>query len=147
LGPRYRWALYAVFAVLLATGLVWLWARFLPPDDPESQMLAQAWSMRLHGAAMLYAFYLCGALWARHIRAAWIQRYNRAMGGLFAAAVVALGLTGYALYYVNGDAARAAAEWLHWVAGLAVCALFWLHVRSGRRALERPPPHHHHGSE
>jgi hypothetical protein len=131
-GRRYRWTLYAVFAMLLATGLIWLWAQFLCPY-PQWQAAAQRWSMRAHGAAMLCVFYLCGALWVRHIRPAWMQRRTRMAGGAFAGAVLALGLTGSALYYVNGEVPRAAAEWLHWIAGIAVCALFWLHVWVGRR--------------
>jgi hypothetical protein len=137
MSKQHRWALYAVFAVLLATGLIWLWAQFFCPD-PALQAAAQAWSMKIHGAAMLGAFYLCGTLWARHIRAAWAQRHNRLAGGVFSATVLALGLSGYGLYYFNGEALRGAAEWLHWIAGLAVCALFWLHIQLGRRQFERP---------
>jgi len=132
LGPHRRLALYATFALLLLTGLAWLLARWLELE-PETLAPWQAWSMKLHGAAAMYATFLLGIVWSAHIRMCWIQRQNRLAGGLFAAVVGLLVATGFGLYYFNGEALRGATEWLHWGGGLAVGALFWLHLARGRR--------------
>ncbi len=74
------------------------------------------------------------AIWSAHIRHAWTRRRNRAAGGLFGATVAMLLLTGYGLYYFNGELLRGMGEWLHWTAGLLLGPLFWLHLSLGRRA-------------
>ncbi len=127
-----RRALYAAFALLLLTGVVWLVLRW-SDVEPETQAPWLAWSMKLHGAAALAGTFLVGTLWSAHIRHAWTRQRNRVAGSLFGAAVVLLALTGYGLYYFNGEALRGAAEWLHWIAGLALGLLFWLHLSWGRR--------------
>ena len=137
-GVRRRRAVYAVFALLLVSGIVWLLARWLM-DEPEAQAPWLAWSMKLHGAAAWVAAFLLGTLWSSHIRHAWVRRRNRLAGGLFAAGVVALIVSGYALYYVNGELARGVAEWLHWIVGVALGVLFWVHQWVGRQ----PPPAGH----
>ncbi|KHK49756.1 transmembrane protein [Ralstonia sp. A12] len=132
LSRRRRWAVYGVFAVLLVTGLVWLALHFLD-DGSEGGMLALAWSMKLHGAAAMAGLYLLGMLWGPHIRNAWVRRRNRAAGAVFGTLTAVLVLTGYALYYVNGELPRQSAEILHWVAGVVVCIALWVHILIGRR--------------
>lgn len=129
-----RWALYAAFALLLLTGLAWLLARYLEAE-PETLALWQAWSMKLHGAAALVAMFLLGMIWSVHIRHAWIRRHNRLAGGLFGAAVALLAVTGYGLYYFNGEVLRSLTEWLHWLGGVAMGGLFWVHLAVGRRVV------------
>jgi hypothetical protein len=137
-GSRRRRAIYAVFALLLLSGVAWLLARWLM-DEPEAQAPWLAYSMKLHGAAAWAATFLLGTLWSSHIRHAWVRRRNRLAGGLFAAGVFALIVSGYALYYINGELARGLAEWLHWIVGTALGFLFWIH----RRAAARQAPYHH----
>lgn len=69
-------------------------------------MLALAWSMKLHGAAAMAGLYLLGMLWGPHIRNAWVRRRNRAAGAVFGSLTAVLVVTGYALYYVNGELPR-----------------------------------------
>ena len=121
LSRRRRWLVYGVFAVLLVTGLVWLALHFLD-DGSEGGTLALAWSMKLHGAAAMAGLYLLGMLWGPHIRNAWVRRRNRMAGAVFGTLTAVLVVTGYALYYVNGELPRQGAEILHWVAG-GWCAL------------------------
>jgi len=132
LSRRRRWMVYGVFTVLLVTGLVWLALHFLD-DGSEGGTLALAWSMKLHGAAAMIGLYLFGMLWGPHIRNAWVRRRNRAAGVVFGALTIVLVLTGYALYYVNGEVPRQTAEFLHWAAGLTVCVALWVHIAIGRR--------------
>lgn len=51
---------------------------------------------------------------------------------------IALVLTGYALYYVNGELVRQSAEVLHWSAGMVVCIALWIHISIGRRKRKTP---------
>lgn len=132
-----RLALYAAFALLLGTGLVWLLVHFLGLD-PESTAPWQAWSMKVHGAAAFYVTFLLGIMWSEHIRSCWIQGQNRLAGGLFGAVVGLLLVTGFGLYYFNGESLRSLTEWLHWSGGIVVGALFWVHRAVGlRRAAGR----------
>jgi len=123
---------YGMFAVLLMTGLVWLALHFLD-DGSEGGTLALAWSMKLHGAAAMAGLYLLGMLWGPHIRNAWVRRRNRAAGAVLGTLTAVLVVTGYALYYVNGELLRQSAEILHWVAGGIVCIALWAHIVIGRR--------------
>jgi hypothetical protein len=133
LSRQRRRALYAAFGILLLSGVAWLLLRWLV-DAPEAQAPWMAWTMKLHGAAALAATFLVGTIWSAHIRNAWRRRRNRLAGGLFGAAMVLLLLTGYGLYYFNGEAVRNATEWLHWIVGLVLGLLFWWHLAIGRRA-------------
>jgi len=133
IGRTRRRALYAVFTLLLVTGLVWLavhWAHL----DPEAEAPWQAWSMRVHGAAAFTSVFYVGTIWTSHIWHAWQRARNRAAGALFGGAVALLVLTGYGLYYFNGESVRGLTEWLHWIAGAGLGLLFWLHLSRGRRA-------------
>ncbi|AXW63959.1 hypothetical protein CJO94_19425 (plasmid) [Ralstonia solanacearum] len=129
---RRRWTVYGVFGVLLLTGLAWLAQHFFTDDGGEGGAVL-AWSMKLHGAAAMASLYLFGMLWGPHIRNAWVRRRNRAAGAVFGGLTALLVVTGYALYYVNGEWPRQCAEVLHWVAGLAVCIALWVHIAIGRR--------------
>lgn len=128
------WALYAAFTLLLLTGLTWLLVRFLAAE-PETLAPWQAWSMKLHGAAALIVIFLLGMIWSAHIRHAWIRRHNRLAGGLFGAVIVLLVASGYGLYYFNGEGLRSLTEWLHWLCGVAIGGLFWVHLAAGRRSV------------
>ncbi|MCD9231293.1 hypothetical protein ACPPTR_02715 [Ralstonia pseudosolanacearum] len=129
---RRRWMVYGVFGVLLLTGLAWLVQHFTD-DGSEGGMAVAAWSMKLHGAAAMASLYLLGMLWSPHIRNAWVRRRNRAAGAVFGGLTALLVVTGYALYYVNGELPRQCAEVLHWIAGLAACVALWVHIAIGRR--------------
>jgi len=132
LTPRRRWMVYGGFAVLLLTGLVWLAVHFID-DGSEGGMAALAWSMKLHAAAAMASLFLFGMLWGPHIRNAWVRRRNRAAGAVFGALTLTLVVTGYALYYVNGELPRQCAEVLHWIAGVMVCVALWVHIIVGRK--------------
>ncbi|CAJ0866539.1 hypothetical protein [Ralstonia flatus] len=138
LSRRRRWMVYGVFAVLFVTGLAWLALHFLD-EGSDTGTLALAWSMKLHGAAAMMSLYLFGMLWGPHIRNAWVRRRNRTAGAMLGSLTIALVLTGYALYYVNGELMRQSAEVLHWSAGMVVCIALWIHIAIGRRKRKTPP--------
>jgi len=62
-----------------------------------------------------------------------VRRRNRAAGAVFGTLTAVLVVTGYALYYVNGELPRQGAEILHWVAGAVVGIALWVHIVIGRR--------------
>lgn len=132
LSPRRRWMVYCMFALLLVTGLAWLVVHFLD-DGSDAGALTLAWSMKLHGGAVMLTLLLLGMLWGPHIRNAWVRKRNRAAGAVVGAVVLVLILTGYALYYVNGQLVRQIAEYLHWFAGVTMCLALWAHIVVGRR--------------
>lgn len=135
-----RRVIYAAFAVLLNTGAAWLAIHFVA-EDPAELATLQAWNMKLHGAAAWLATYLVGTIWAAHIKLAWKLQHNRWAGAAFGLMAALLLVTGYGLYYFNGETLRVLTEWLHWLAGALAAGLFWLHLSLGKRYTKRPAEH------
>ena len=80
-GRRQRHSLYAVAAVLMVSGLVWLVAHYaLPLPDDAARHPAEPWAMRIHGAATLLGMAVLGALWSHHVLPAWRAGEKRATG-------------------------------------------------------------------
>jgi hypothetical protein len=127
-----RRGIYVTFAVLLLTGFIWLAIHFMAEDSLELTALL-AWSMKLHGAAAWLATYLIGTIWVAHIKLAWKLQHNRWAGAAFGLTVTLLLISGYGLYYFNGETVRMLTEWLHWSAGALAACLFWVHLRLGKR--------------
>ena len=127
-----RYSLYAAAAVLLVSGLLWLAFRHVPALAPASQAWA-GFLMRVHGAAGMAILPLAGGAAALHATTAWRERKNRASGIALASTLVALTLTGYCLYYVGGEALRAAASAGHWMLGLALPLALSVHASIGRK--------------
>lgn len=127
-----RRAIYTTFGVLLITGVVWLAIHFMAEDPAELTALL-AWNMKFHGAAAWLATYLIGTIWAAHIKLAWKLQHNRRAGAAFGLMMGLLLVSGYGLYYFNGETLRMLTEWLHWGAGGLAVGLFWLHLSLGKR--------------
>lgn len=108
-------------------------------DAPEALTGWLAWSLKPHGAAAFAALFQLGAVGPEHIRQAWMHGANRLAGGIFSVAAGLLVVTGYGLYYVNGETLRHLALASHWGCGLAIGLLLWWHRWAGRR--HRRPAH------
>jgi hypothetical protein len=122
---RRRWTFYLIFAVLAVSGLVWLIDHALRGDDAPVGMIAP-WSMKIHGGAAMLSLFGFGLLWDAHVRRGWAMKKSRWSGSTVGAAMLLLALSGFGLYYFDGEALRRATEWLHWiVGGLAVLLLIW----------------------
>ncbi|WP_035053442.1 hypothetical protein [Andreprevotia chitinilytica] len=134
IGDKRRRLIYALFAILLISGSVWLYLHFFAGAEmafTPSPLLP--WSMKVHGAAALLLTYFAGSLLYSHILHAWHIRRNRWSGSVIAVSCSLLALTGYGLYYFDGEQLRQSTEWLHWmVGGIALPVLYW-HIRMGRR--------------
>jgi hypothetical protein len=134
LNLKFRALFYAVFGVLFASGLLWLFVGV--EDDPfhsAGQSDTAALLLKLHGgSAMLFLIFL-GALIPLHIRNYWRNGRNRWAGAMMIAINTILIVTAYLLYYSGSDSVRAWGGELHIIGGLALPPAIALHVWLGRR--------------
>ena len=116
----------------------WLLSRFgqIQGEFGASPHPAQAWLLRLHGAAAFASLLTLGALLPVHVKRAWHARKNRRTGALLGGLVALQIITGYALYYAD-DALRDRAGQIHFILGLGLPALLALHIVVGRRIISR----------
>jgi hypothetical protein len=137
LKSSFRYAIYAVVAVLTLTGAAWFvadWQKDLSATDEIWQQIA-ANMLMLHGGAAMLALLLLGALIPVHLSRAWRARKNRFSGSLMATLNAALILTAFALYYLGSETLRPWISWTHIAAGSALALWLPLHIWLGRRKL------------
>ena len=133
--PRFRAALYGVFAVLLATGVAWLAADQLKEtQDGEFWQRVSASALMVHGGAAMVALLFLGALGPVHIRRGWRSYRNRITGAIMVTFNAVLIVTAFGLYYLGSDAVRPWISNLHLAAGLGLPALIFIHVLVGKRS-------------
>lgn len=133
----HRWSVYACCAWLTATGVAFLVAHFFlrqAGEFGETVHPLEPWSMRLHGAGAMAALFFVGSLMNGHIRRALKSGRNLGSGWTMIASLLALTVTGYGLYYLAGEGNRPLWSTVHWVIGLALPAVFVLHIALGRRS-------------
>jgi hypothetical protein len=137
LEPRFRTALYAVMAVLFATGGGWLVIDWLKDaaSPGESWPETSTDLLMLHGGAAMLFLLLLGALIALHVRAAWRSSNNHVSGVVMLASNAMLIATAFALYYVGSDTLRRWASDIHIAVGLGFPMLLGLHVFLGKRSV------------
>lgn len=139
LGKTRRYLVYGLMAALLLSGLAWCLAHWAINRDPDMPPLPlEGWSMKLHGAAAMGLLYLTGTMLHAHMLHGWRMHKNRKTGLTMAGCGLLLALTGYGLYYFNGELLRHWTEWAHWVAGFVCVPLLTVHIYSGRRARRNP---------
>ena len=137
-----RWhklSLYALVAILFASGVAWLLARYAlrsPGEYGETIHPLEHWSMQLHGALMVPFSVLVGALLFQHMRRAHRAGRNRNSGWSMLVALAWLALSAYGLYYFASESSRPLWSLAHWSIGCALPLLLWLHIRLGRRRSE-----------
>lgn len=127
-----RRSVYTAGAVLFLSGAAWLALHYLggAREALDSAMhAAQAWALRVHGAAASAVLVVLGSVLATHVPAAWANRVNAATGLAVIAVVLVLAVTGWALYYAGDEALRTSVSALHWALGLAAAPLLAVHAR------------------
>jgi hypothetical protein len=139
LDPRFRFALYAAFSVLLGTGGGWLLADRMKDaaGAGEGWQAAATYLLMLHGGAAMIALMLLGALVPLHVQRGWRNRINRYTGTGMVSANAILVLTAFGLYYLGSDTLRLWASRLHIGIGLLLPILFIVHLVIGRRRSHR----------
>jgi hypothetical protein len=134
LEPPFRFTIYSAFAVLFASGAVWLIADQMKESaNGEIWQQAAAYLLTVHGGAAMVTLMLLGALFPLHIGRAWRAKKNRATGIVMLAFNTVLIATAFGLYYVASETLRPWASGVHTAFGLAMPLLFLAHVKTGRR--------------
>lgn len=133
LKPRFRSALYGVFAVLFATGAAWLVADQLK-DGANGELWQQAAAnlLMVHGGAAMATLLMLGALGPVHVKYGWRSTRNRITGAIMVTFNAILIGTAFGLYYLGSEVLRPWFSNIHWVMGLSLPVLFLLHVLIGR---------------
>jgi len=135
LDPHFRRGLYAAFALLTITGLVWLVADWRKdPLEPDRWQDIAPFMLMVHGGAAMAALMLLGALVPLHVRRAWRSGRNRRTGPVMVAVNAALIATAFGLYYAGSDTLRPWISDLHIAVGLALPVCLGVHVWRGRRS-------------
>jgi hypothetical protein len=131
-----RLALYLAFGLLWATGIWWLVLDFWFAVPGEFGVSPHAWAAPLllaHGVLAVPALWLTGWVAARHSTPQWKARLRRGSGGSFAAMLLLLSASGFALFFLASDEAQHVTALAHEAIGV-VFALFVLeHWYFGRR--------------
>jgi len=132
---RFRRSLYAAFAVLFLTGVVWLIADALK-DSPRGEFwqAVSAYLLMIHGGAAMITLVLLGALIPIHMQRAWRSQKNRVTGAVMMTFNTLLVATAFGLYYAGSDMLRAWISDVHIAIGLVVPPLILVHVAAGRRS-------------
>jgi peptidoglycan/LPS O-acetylase OafA/YrhL len=142
--PLRLWQRQAVDAsggALLLSGAAWLALHY--GRSAELPLPAEAWLMRLHGAAAFAAIFMLGALAAFHVPQGWRVTARghglaqRRWGLLLCVLGALLVASAYQLYYFAPDNVRPALGIAHSLAGLAMALALVMHRRIGRRPLLR----------
>jgi len=147
-GVGTRRALYALSALLWASGAALIVLQLCFRQAGEFGFVrhpAEPALHTLHGVLAVLALFGLGWLVARHVDPAleWAAgrqgrhpiepRGGRTSGPLLLPSLALLATSGFALYYLPGDAARAASSWLHDVLGaLVVVPALWHWLRRSR---------------
>jgi hypothetical protein len=135
LGRWHQTYLYSVGSILVVSGMLWLWFHYFVRVKGEfgpTLHPLEPWWLRVHGiaaAAFLIGF---GTVLPGHVRRAWGTARNRVSGTIFFAAMMAMTLTGYLLYYVGVQVVRDNLAIVHWGVGLGFPLLTGWHVWRGR---------------
>ena len=137
LDRRLRWSLYAAFALLFATGAIWLVADQLKDSDSgEFWQATIANMLMVHGGAAMVTLLLLGALLPIHIARAWRGRLNRVSGAIMIACNAVLIVTAFGLYYLGVETLHPWASDAHIAAGFALPLLLSFHIWLGRRRIK-----------
>lgn len=134
LDHRFRWGLYGMFAILFATGVVWLLADQLKNSaNGEFWQATAANLLMAHGGAAMVTLLLLGALFPVHIARAWRGRLNRVSGAAMITFNVVLIVTAFGLYYLGSETLRPWISDVHIVAGVTFPGALAVHIWLGRR--------------
>ena len=125
-----RLSLYGTGALVALSGIAWLWGHYFAGETLSRRVAAV--SMEIHGGAMMLVLVLVGSAAALHAPTGWREKKNRRSGALLASVLATLTATGFLLYYLGDERARAAASVLHWAVGLLSPVILAAHIRLGR---------------
>lgn len=123
--------LYPTLILLVITGIAWIIGHYFMMIEgefgPEKHPL-EIWSLRVHGLAGFIAILWIGMLVEHHM-VSYFKHKRRLWTGLSLALLSAwLGFSGYMLYYLSEDDWRLVFSLGHWIVGLLIVIIFWMHL-------------------
>jgi hypothetical protein len=143
---RRRVAIYAVLGLLWLSGCAWLLLDQFFESQGQFGRVPNPWEPAIllaHGVMAVFSMYLLGWVSARHVLRLWPGRLRRLSGGLLAALLALLGVSGFALFFVSDDRWQHAAAVVHDALGLGITGFaiqhwFFAKRRDMRSAASRP---------
>ncbi len=143
---RQRASLYLVLGTLWASGCGWLVLDQFFAGATQFGRTPHPWAgplLLLHGVLALLGLYLLGWVTARHVLRWWPAGRRRLSGGVLAAFLALLSLSGFALFFLSDDRWQHLAASSHDVLGVAVTVFgvqhwFFARHRDIRSAASRP---------
>ena len=136
----HRWAIYALTALLVASGLGWLAVAYVFAPAGEPRPAPHDWAgplMTVHGVCAYAALLVYALVGQVHMRTGWQVPSLRSAAFWLSAMIVVLAITGVGLYYVSSESAVPLLRWAHVAAGLALPGWLVLHILRGRRVARR----------
>ena len=130
LGGRTRLLVNLSGAGIWTTGVAWLALHYLLVKRGEfgpEQSPLEPWALKAHGAFAFLALWVAGLLWGVHIVRGWGQHRRRWSGSVALGGLLLLILSGYLLYYLGAEQARAVTSVAHWALGLALPLAYLVH--------------------
>lgn len=131
-----RWLLYVTFGLLWVTGIGWLILDTWFAVPGEFGLTPHAWTapmLLVHGVFAVPTIGLIGWIAARHSVPQWKARQRRNSGGLFAATLSVLSVSGFALFFLINEAGQRATARLHEWIGVLFTLFVLEHWHFGRR--------------
>lgn len=141
---RRRYTFYFIGIGVFVTGLLWIFYHyFMRTEGPFGfrNHPLEVWWLKLHGAFSFGSLWMLGVLWAIHIVRGWNMRWRRWSGGTLSGVALALIITGYGLYYIEGRDWREWTSVTHWIIGLVSFVLFFVHWLSKSLPHRDPTPY------
>lgn len=136
----HRRGIYALTAMLVVTGLAWLWVAYVlaPPGEPTPAPHAYAGTLLMwHGVAAYAALVACALVGQTHLRIGWRLPSQRVAGVMLTTSLLGLAVGGLGFYYVATEAVMPWLRWSHVALGLLLPAGLAWHIVRGRRLLHR----------
>ena len=147
LSRRAKVWIYAALGLTWGSGVLWLILHYFFTrqgefgDEPPA---LQHPLLVLHGACAFAMLWLAGWLWNAHVQPWWSSQRRRGSGVVLIALGAVLIVSGWLLYYADGDDVRRWTSVVHWGIGLAFAVPLLVHaLRAGRyrRQAEMPRVH------
>jgi hypothetical protein len=130
-----RLSVYVVSSVLWVSGVLWLiLAQFFARHEQfgRTPHPLEAPLLLIHGTVAIFAVYILGWVSARHALHWWVGGVRRWSGAAFAALVVVLSVSGFALFFVSSDQWQHYTRLTHEVIGIPIVVFAVQHWLFGR---------------
>lgn len=134
------WLLLLSGSALWLSGAGWLLLHYFGQRQgafgPETNP-TEPWMMKAHGLFLIPALLGIGSMFVAHIPKGWTHRHQRVAGIALCTVLGILIGSGYLLYYVGDETARAWTSLGHWSVGLGLPMVFLWHYLNGLSARRR----------